>query len=145
MIGWSTNIDNVYQNIDEYNPSKKRKITVVFDDMITQKLPPRVTKLFIWGRKLGISVIFITQSYFRTPKDIRLNCTHYFLMGISNKKELQQISYNHSAEMDFSEFKELYKRCTRGKHDFLVLDMTLLADNPRRHLEKFVAESNPGI
>ena len=101
--------------------------------MITQKLPARVTELFIWGRKLGVSVIFVTQSYFRTPKDIRVNCTHYFLMGIPNKKELQQISYNHSAEMDFREFKELYKRCTPGKHDFMVLDMTLPADDPRRY------------
>ena len=140
FIEWSKNIDDVYHNIDDYKPSKKRKITVVLDDMITEKLPPRVTELFSRGRKLGISVVFITQSYFR--KDIRLNCMHYFLMGIPNKKELQQISYNHSAEMDFQDFKELYKKCNRGRHDFLVLDMTLPADDPRRHRKNLMPDGD---
>ena len=100
--------------------------------MITDKLPAKVTELFIRGRKLNISVIFITQSYFRTPKDIRLNTTHYFLMKISNKRELQQISYNHSADIDFKDFKEIYKKFTRGKHDFMVVDTTLPSDDPLR-------------
>ena len=91
-----------------------------------------MTELFIRGRKLNISIIFITQSYFKTPKDIRLNATHYFLMKIPNKRELQQIAYNHSADIDFKDFKEMYKKCMQGSHDFLVVDTTLPAENPLR-------------
>ena len=109
--------------------------------MITQKLPPRVTELFIRGRKLNIIVIFITQSYFRTPKDIRLNCTHYFLMGIPNKDDLQKIGYNHSPELDFKEFKEIYKKCTQGKYDFFVLDTTLPGDDSRRYRKNLLPDN----
>ena len=76
---------------------KKRKILIVFDDMIADmisnnKLNPIVTELFIRGRKLNISIVFITQSYFKVPKDVRLNSTHFFIMKIPNKRELQQIA-----------------------------------------------------
>ena len=108
--------------------------------MITEKLPQRVTELFIRGRKLNISVIFITQSYFSVPKDIRLNCSHYFLMGIPNKKELQQISYNHLAELDFKDFKSIYNRCTEKKHDFLALDMTLHSGDPLKYRKNLMPE-----
>ena len=74
---------DVYKNIDEYNPDKERKILIVFDDMIAdminnKKLNSVVTELFIRGRKLNISIVFITQSYFKVPKDVRLNTTHFF-------------------------------------------------------------------
>ena len=101
--------------------------------MITQKIPPKVTDLFVRGRKLNLSVIFITQSYFRTPKDIRINCTHYFLMGIPNKAELQKISYAHAPELDFRAFKELYRKNTTGPHDFFVIDATLPSSDPRKY------------
>ena len=70
---------------------KKRKILIVFDDMSADmisnnKLNPIVTELFIRGRKLNISIVFITQSYFKVPKDVRLNSTHFFIMKIPNKK-----------------------------------------------------------
>ena len=66
-------------------------------DMINSKeLNPVVTELFIRGRKLNISIVFITQSYFKVPKDVRLNSTHFFIMKIPNKRELQQIISNHS-------------------------------------------------
>ena len=133
FIEWSTDIEDVHENIDDYNPSKQRKVFIVFDDMITQKIPPRVSELFIRGRKLNLSVIFITQSYFRTPKEIRLNCTHYFLMGIPNKKELQNISYAHAPELDFRAFKELYRKNTPGTHDFFVIDTTLPCSDPRKY------------
>ena len=141
FVEWSKDIEDVYPNIDDYNPGKQRKITVVFDDMITDKLPPRVTELFIRGRKLGISVIFITQSYFRVPKDIRLNCTHYFLMGIPNKKELQQISYNHAVELDFRDFKKLYSRCVQNVHDFMVIDTTLPGNDARKFRRNLFPEN----
>ena len=87
---------DVYKNINEYNLDKENKILIVFDDMIAdmihnKKLNSIVTELFIRGRKLNISLVFITQSYFKVPKDVRLNTTHFFITKISNKRELQQI------------------------------------------------------
>ena len=89
-------MDDIYKNIEEYNPNKKRKILIAFDDMIpvmlsNKKLNPIVTELFIRGRKLSISFVFITQYHF------------------PNKRELQQVGYNHSSHIDFKEFMNLYK------------------------------------
>ena len=100
---------DVYQNINDYNPDKEKKILIVFDDMIAdminnKKLNSIVTELFIRGRKLNISLVFITQSYFKVPKDVRSNITHFFFMKISNKSELQQIAINHSSDIDFTDF-----------------------------------------
>ena len=91
---------DVYKNIEDYNLGRERKILIVFDDMIAdmiknKKLNPIVTELFIRGRKLNISIVFITQSYFKVPKDVRLNSTHFFIMKILNRRELQQIALNH--------------------------------------------------
>ena len=81
FIECSNDADDIYKNIEEYNPNKKRKILIVFDmiaNMLSNKKPnPIVTELFIRGRKLNISLFFITQSYFAVPKNIRLNSTHY--------------------------------------------------------------------
>ena len=77
-----------------------------------KKLNPLVTKLFIRGRKLNISLIFITQSYFAVPKTIRINSIHYFVMKIPNKSELQQIAFDHTSDIDFQDFMNLYKECT---------------------------------
>ena len=84
---------NIYKNIEEYNPSKKRKILVEYDDLIANNFSnkeynPIVTELFIRGRKLNISLIFIMQFYFAVPKHIRLNFTHYFIMKIPKRQEL---------------------------------------------------------
>ena len=79
-------------------------------DMINnKKLNPIVTELFIKGRKLNISIVFITQSYFKVSKDVRLNSTHFFIMKISNKIELQQIALNHSSDIDFKDFLKFIK------------------------------------
>ena len=80
---YSNDMQDVYKNIEGYNPIRKRKILIVFDDMIADmisnnKLNPIVTELFIRGRKLNISIVFITQSYFKVLKDVRLNSTHFF-------------------------------------------------------------------
>ena len=80
---------DVYKNIDEYNTDEERKILIVFDDMIpdminNKKLNSIVTELFISGRKLNIPIFFITKSYFKVPKDVRPNSTHFFIMKISN-------------------------------------------------------------
>ena len=110
---------------------------ILFDDLITdilsnKKLNPIVTELFIRCRKLNISLVFITQSYFAVPKNIRLNSTHYFVMKIPNKKELQQIEFNHSSDIDFQNFINLYKKCTEKPYSFLVIDTTLASDNSLR-------------
>ena len=82
FIEYSNDMQDVYKNIDEYNPDKENKILIVFDDMIAdminnKKLNSIVTELFIRDRKLNIPIIFITQSYFKVPKDFRLNSTHF--------------------------------------------------------------------
>ena len=83
-------MDDIYKNIEEYNPNKKRNILIVFGNLIADMLSnkivnPIVTELFIRGRKLNISLVFITQSYFAVPKNVRLNSMHYFIMKIPNK------------------------------------------------------------
>ena len=108
---------------------------IVFDDMIAdminnKKLNPIVTELFIRGRKLNISIVFVTQSYFQVPRDVRLNSTHLFIMKISNKRELQQIALNHSSDTDFKDFLKIYKKCTAEPYTFLVNDTTLPSENP---------------
>ena len=109
LMDYSNNMNYVYKNIEEYNPGKKRKISIVLDGMIAdminnKKLNPTVTELFIRGRKLNISIVFITQSYIRVPKDVRLSSRHFFIMKIPNKKKLQQIALNHSSDIDFIDF-----------------------------------------
>ena len=111
-------MQDVYKSIEDYNPIKKPKVLIIFDDMIADminnnKLNPIVTKLFIRGRKLNISIVFITKSYFKAPKDVRLNSTHFFIMKIPNKRELQQIALNHSSDIDFKDFMNIYKKYTK--------------------------------
>ena len=134
---YSDDMEDLYKNIEDYNPIKKRKVLIVFDDMIADminnnKLNPIVTELFTRGRKLNISIVFITQSYFKVPKDVRLNSTQFFIMKIPNKRELQQIALNHSSDIDFKDFMKIYKKCTAKPHSFLVNDTTLPSDDPLR-------------
>ena len=128
---------DAYKNIEDYNTDKKRKVLIVFDDMIAdmvnnRKLNPVVSELFIRPRKLNISIVFFTQSYFRVPNDVRLSATHSFIMKIPNKRELQQIALNHSSDIDFKDFMKIYKKRTLEPYSFLVNDTTLPSDNPLR-------------
>ena len=130
---YSDDMQDVYKNIEDYNPIKKRKVLIVFDDMIADminnnKLNSIVTELFIRGEKLNISSVFITQSYFKVPKDVRLN----FIMKIPNKRGLQQIALNHSSDIDFKDFMKIYKKCTAKLCSFMVNDTTLPSDDPLR-------------
>ena len=107
FIEYSNDMHDVYKNIDDYNPDKENKILIVFDDMIAdminnKKLNSIVTELFIRDRKLNISLVFITESYFKVPKDVRLNTTHFLISKIPNKRELQQIAINHSSDISTS-------------------------------------------
>ena len=134
---YANDMQDVHKNIEDYNPIKKRKILIVFDNMIADmisnnRLNPIVTELFIRGRKLNISIVFITQSYFQIPKDVRLNSTHFFIMKIPNKRELQQIVLNHSSDIDFKDFMNIYKKSTKEPYSFLVNDTTLPSDDPLR-------------
>ena len=134
---YSNDMQDVYKNIEDYNTIKKRKVLITFDDMIADminnnKLNPIATELFIRGRKLNIYIVFITQSYFKVPKDVRLNSTHFFIMKIPNKRELQQIALNHSSDIDFKDFMNIYKKSTKEPYSFLVNDKTLPSDNRLR-------------
>ena len=105
FIDCSNTMDDVYKNIDHYNPNRKRKILIVFDDMIAdimtnKKFQSIIKELFTKCRKINISLVFISQSYFSVPKGVRLNSTHYLIMKINNKGELQNISINHSADIN---------------------------------------------
>ena len=125
---------SVYKNIDNYNLNKENKILIVFDDMTTdminnKKLNSIVTKLFIRYRKLNISLVFISQSYFKVPKDVRNNSTHFFIMKIPNKRELMQIAINHSSDINTKDFFEIYRKCTDKPYSFLVTDTTLPSNN----------------
>ena len=103
-------------------------------DMINNnKLNLVVTELSFRGRKLYIFTVFIIQPCFKVPKDVRLNTSHTF----RSKRELQQIALNHSSEIDFKGFMEIYKTYTAESHSFLVNDTTLSSDNPLRNRKKF--------
>ena len=134
---YSNEMQDVYKNIDEYNEDKEHKILIVFDDIIAdminiKKLNSIVPELFFRGRKLNISLVFITQSYFKVPKDVRLISTHFFIMRISNKRELQQTALNHSPDINTKDFIKIYKKYTAEPYSFLVNDATLASDNPLR-------------
>ena len=113
---------------------------MIADMLSNNKFNPIVTELFIRGRKLNISLVFITQSSFAVPKNIRPNSAHYFVMKIPNKRELQQIAFNHSSDIDFQDFMSLYKKCTEKPYSFLVIDTTLASDNPL-HFRKNLLET----
>ena len=114
-------MQDVYKNVEDDNSNKRRKVLIGFDDMIAdminnKKLDSIVTELFKRGRKLNISIVFIMQSYFKVPKDVRLNSTHFFVMKIPNKKELQQIALNHSS--DHSSFIRFIKNILQSHNLF---------------------------
>ena len=110
---------------------------IVFDDMIAdimtnKKFQAVIKELFIRCRKLNISFVFITQSYFSVPKEVRLNSTHYLIIKIHNKRELQNITSNHSADIDYKNFMKIYRKCASEPFFFLTIDTTLPVNNPLR-------------
>ena len=114
--------------------TEKKKLTV-FDDMIAdiminKKFQTIIKQLFIRCRKLNILLVFITQSYFLFLKDVILNSTHYLIMNINNKRELQNIARSHSADIDYKDFAKIYKECTKEPFSFLTIDTTLPASDP---------------
>ena len=133
FIEYSNDMHDVHKNIGDYNPEKENKILIVSDmyaGMIhNKKLNSIVTELFIRGRKLNISLVFITQSYFKVPKDVRLNTSHFFIAKIPNKRELQQIAINHSSDINTKDFANIYRKCTSEPYSFFVNDARLQSNN----------------
>ena len=137
FIECSHTMDDIYENINDYNPSRKRKILIVFDDMIAdimtnKKFQTMIKELFIRCRKLNISLVFITQSYFSVPKDVRLKSTRYLIMTISNKTKLQNNAVDHSVDIDYNDFVRIYREHTRKPYSFLTIDAALPASDPLR-------------
>ena len=138
----SNTMDDVYENIDYYNPNRKRKILIVCDDMIAdimtnKTFPPIIKELFIRCIKLNISPVFITQPYLSVPKDVRLNSTHYLITRVNNKRELQSIATNHSSDIDYKDFMKFYRECTRNLYSFLTIDTTLPGRDPLKFRKNF--------
>ena len=126
----------VYKNINSYNPYEENKILIVFDDMIAdmihdKKLDSTVTELFIRGRKLNISLAIIFWGF-------RLNTTHFFIAKIPDKRQLWEISINHSSDISTKDFTNIYRKCTAEPYSFLVNDTTLASDNPLRFRKLFL-------
>ena len=103
---------------------------MIVDMSNNKKLDSIVTKLFIGGRKLNISLVFITQSYFKVSKDVRLNTI--FVAKVPNKRKVQKIAINHSWDINTKDFANIYRKCTAEPYSFLVNDTTLASNNPLR-------------
>ena len=187
FIECSNTRNDVYMNIDNCNPNKKRKILIVFDDIadimtnkifqsiikelfircrkkkcftciyhsvllfcfkrceikfntffnyeniMTNKIFQSIIKeLFIRCRKRNVSLVFITQPYYSVSKDVRLNSTHFLIMKINIRIELQNIATNHSADINYKDFIKIYRECIKEPYSFLTIDTILLSSNPLR-------------
>ena len=127
FIECSSDMSDVLEDINNYNKKRDKKVLIIFDDMIadimrSEKFKAIVQELFIRCRKLNIAIVFITQSYFRTPKDARLNSTHYILMKMGNKKELKSTAEENSGHLDFKDFLKIYNYCTKDPYSFMMVD-----------------------
>ena len=133
FIEYSSTMDDIFENIEDYNKKGKRKVLIVFDDMIShvmsnKKAQKVLRELFIRCRKLNISLCFLTQPYFSAPKDVRLNCTQYIIFKLNNKRELQNIAINHSPDIDYKDFVNIYRNCAKEPYNFLTIDTTQPVD-----------------
>ena len=134
FIEYSNGVHDVYKNIGKYNPDKENKILIVFNDTIAdmihnKKLNLIVTKLFIRGRKLNISLVFIIQSYFKVRKAVRSNTSPFFITKIPNKRELQHIAINRSSDINTKDFSNIYGKFTSEPYSVFVNDTTLASNN----------------
>ena len=112
FIECSNTVDDVYENINDYNSNRKRKILIVFDDMIADIMTNRRFQAII--------------------EDVILNSTHFLIMKINSRKELQNIAINHYADIDYKDFMKIYRECTKEPFNFLTIDTTLPASDPLR-------------
>ena len=105
---------------------------MIADITTNTKFQAIIKELLIRCRKLNISLAFITKSHFSVPKDVRLNSTHYWIMKINSKRELQNIAINHSADIDYQDFIKIYRECTKEPYNFLTIYTTLSVSDSLR-------------
>ena len=120
-------MNDVFDTIDDYNKNRDKKVLIIFDDMIadimrSEKFKAIGKEIFIRCRKLNVSIVFITQSYLRTPKDVRLNSNHYMLMKIGSKKELKYVVEEKLGYIDYKDFLKIYNYCTKEPYSFMMID-----------------------
>ena len=120
-------MNDVLDDINDYKENRDKKVLIVFDDMIAdieynKKFKKIIKELFYRARKINVSIVFITQSYFRTLKDARLNSTHYMFMKIGNKKELKRIAEEKSGHLDYKDVLKMYNYSTREPYSFVTID-----------------------
>ena len=135
FIEYSNDMDDVLDDINNYNKNRDKKVLIVFDDMIAdieynKKFKRIIKELFYRARKINVSIVFVTQSYFRALKDARLNITYYILMKIGNKKELRRIAEEKSGHLDYKDFLKIYNYCTREPYSFMMIDARPTATIP---------------
>ena len=118
FIECSNTVDDVYENINDYNSNRKRKILIVFDDMIADIMTNRRFQAII--------------------EDVILNSTHFLIMKINSRKELQNIAINHYADIDYKDFMKIYRECTKEPFNFLTIDTTLPASDPLRFRKNLI-------
>ena len=128
-------MDDVLDDINNYNKNRDKKVLIVFDDMIAdieynKNFKQIIKELFYRARKINISIVFITQSYLRALKDARLNSTHYILMKINNKKELKRIAEEKSGHLDYKDFLKIYNYCNKEPYSFMSIDARATAIIP---------------
>ena len=121
-------MDDVFDDVNNYNQNRDKKVLIVFDDMIADieyytNFKRIIKELFYRTRKINVSIVFITQWYFRALKDARLNSTHYILMKIGNKKELKRIPEEKSGHLDYKDFLKIYNHCMREPYSFMMIDV----------------------
>ena len=124
-------MDDVLDDMNNYNKNRDKKVLIVFNDMIAdieynKNFKQIIKELFYRARKINVSIVFITQSYFRALKDARLNSTHYILMKLGNKKELKRIAEEKSGHLAYKDFFNIYNYCTKEPYSFMTLMLGLL-------------------
>ena len=139
---------NVFDDFNDYNKNRDKKVLLIFDDMNADieynKNFKRIIKELLYGaRKINVSIVFITQSNFRTLKDARLNSTHYLLMRIDNKKELKRIAEEKSGHLDYKDFFKMYNYCTKDPYSFMTVDTRPTATIPfKKNFDETIPEPN---
>ena len=134
FIEYSDDMNDVLDDINNYNKNRDKKI-LVFDDMIAdieynKNFKRKIEELFYRVRKINVSIVFITQSYFRALKDARLNSTHYIIMKKNNKKELKRIAEEKSGNLDYKDFLKMHNHCTEEPYSFIIIDARTTATLP---------------
>ena len=127
FIEYSDDMNDVLDDINNYDKNRDKKVLIVFDDMIadieySKNFKRIIKELFYRARKINISIVFITQSYFKALKDAILNSTHYILMKIGNKKELKIITEEKSGHLEYIDFLKVYNYCTEEPYSFMLID-----------------------